>query len=305
MNKGDRRPRTGRASGDAIEEIDAHQKATDLIKKEFPWCDAPPEARKVALLADFPRSIAGKHQDDYLSWAICRAVRDNPDSDNLTVEIVKVASGIWKRDPEAYQALDIDSSTHSQGYLDVLARIRETHGLLKGRVPETFSDFFDQLAERLRYFETNKAAAGDFAIEALQDAFVWLMQNKKSWGKKGLPTKRLVKAMAQTLLKQDKRRSDFSKAYWSDLFKTAQLDWLPQGVAGRPSKRELDETQKAKQEALTAITQQVNARYDGSWQRFRDALKPASGGKKTYQQDVQAPTGPSAAKRKQNRIGNC
>jgi hypothetical protein len=113
-------------------------------------------------------------------------------------------------------------------------------------------------------------------VEALQNAFVGLMQSKYGWGKKGLPTLGEVSGMAKVLLEKEER--PVRKSGWTELLKTAGLGWLPKGAAGRPSKREVDKNVKAKQEFLSKQTQFVNEELGGDWSRLNEKAAYVFGG---------------------------
>jgi hypothetical protein len=140
------------------------------------------------------------------------------------------------------------------------------------------SGFFQDVANRLRFLENYKPTAGDFAVEALQDAFVGMMQNEYDWGKKGFPTKGKVIGMAKELLGRQKISRETG---WTDLLRKARLYWLPEGPAGRPKKREVDEIAKAKQGILSIAAKT----YGGNIVKAYDAIKASFGRKQDYQKD--------------------
>src|SRR5262249_32038252 len=125
---------------------------------------------------------------------------------------------------------------------------------------------------------------GDFAVEALQDAFVGLMQNEYDWGKKGFPTKGKVLGMAKELLERQKISRETG---WTDLLRKARLDWLDPGPVGRPPKREVDEIPKAKKEDTSVITKYVEGHLGGNWPGFLQTMKGRFG-KKLHIEDEQA-----------------
>jgi len=115
--------------------------------------------------------------------------------------------------------------------------------------PQTASEFFQAIADRLRHLETYRPTAGDFAVQALQEVFVGLMNGPYQWGKKGLPTKGQVTQFAKEYLKLSGR--NVRKGTWTDLLKEAGLNWLPPGKAGRPSKQKVNENIKTKKVFLS------------------------------------------------------
>jgi hypothetical protein len=146
--------------------------------------------------------------------------------------------------------------------------------------PKTGSEFFGAITEVFRHLESYKATPGDYAIQALQNAFVGLMQNNYAWGKGGLPTKSEVTTMAKKFLEKEQKPAP--KGGWTKLRSDARLGFLPSKRAGRPpSERKVDEILKAKQEALSNTTKLVNEQWGGDWQRLNDIIKIARGGKKS------------------------
>lgn len=222
----------------------------DVTRKAMPWLSAEPRIREVAIRAMFPRSIAGPYQTDALMRRLFLANDRRPIRTVLsskadfgkglpsTIEIAKAAS-----------------------------RVLEASG----------STFFLEVGKHLKHLETYEPTAADFAVEALQDAFVGLMQSKYGWGKKGRPTLGEVSGMAKALLEKEERQ--VRKSGWTELLKTAGLGWLPKGAAGRPSKAELDENEKAFRECHTILTQAINDKdiYGGNAIRARDVLRSWSG----------------------------
>jgi len=152
--------------------------------------------------------------------------------------------------------------------------------------PKTYSEFFFAIAERLRYFENFKPTAGDFAVEELQGAFGGLMQSKYKWGKNGYPTKGDVTQIAKAFLEKSHRKA--WRSTWTEPLKTAGLDWLKPGKAGRPPKNEVDLITKSKKAFLSKQTQYVNDWFGGDWRKLDDKAKHVFGGKNLYQRDEQA-----------------
>jgi hypothetical protein len=271
------------------EEIKFVREAIETMKKVFPWLCAKPEARLVAYHATFPRSIAGNRQDDQLLRKIYHTWQHyRQDVQLARLQIVEMVSN--------YVALKEDSNIEwlggdeHPGSLSSLASelaklVSELARLSRGQSfqPKTDAEFFSRIAGDLNYLETHKPAAGDFAVEALQGAFVGLMQSKYAWGKKGYPTKGEVVAMA----KEQFAKSGKSKKSWgTELLETAGLVWLESRPPGRrPSKREIDENKKAKQEFLSKQTQFVNDVLGGNWKQMLEKANPAFGGKKLFQHD--------------------
>jgi hypothetical protein len=205
----------------------------------------------------FPRSIAGKYQNDPLMGSILRAKGEGSINELSATRIISAISGRW----------DSSYPTPMRDYLDT-------------RWPRAI-DFFQAVIERLRYLETREPTAGDYAVEAIQDAFVGLMYGKYDWGKKGNPTKGEVTKMAKAILK---RQGKSKKSGWTELLRTADLDWLPEGAAGRPSSLEVDQNLKAKQEFLSKQTQYVNDVLGGDWSLLNHKAGHVFGGKHLAQQ---------------------
>jgi hypothetical protein len=227
----------------------------DTIRKAAPWFGAAPRIREVTKRAMFPRSIAGKYQADKLA----RCIFFSNDRRSISVRLSSKPQPT-KGIPTAVEISGV-VSREGKKYAGPLSK------------------FLEEVAERLEHLENFKPTIGDYAVEALQNAFVGLMESKYEWGKKGLPTKVEVREMAKELLK---RAGKEKRSGWTDLFRTAGLDFLPRGSAGRkPSRQEVDQNIKAKQEAISIVTKL----YAGDWVKFRDNIKPAVGGKKLYQQD--------------------
>jgi len=229
----------------------------DLNPATFnPGADAATPGLEVAFLCNFPRSVVGEYQDDPLMMSILRAKAEGSINELSAARIIEAISVRW------------DSS-----YRNPMRDYIET------RWPRAI-DFFQAVIERLRHLETYQPAAGDFAIEALQDAFAGLMYDKYAWGKTGLPTKGEVREMAKSLLERQNR---VIKSGWTKLLQTSGLGWLPEGAAGRPSKADMDENEKASREAHAILTQAIQDVHNGDAIRVRDALRAYLGGKTEYQ----------------------
>lgn len=260
------------------EQIDALREAVDAISKGFPWLYATrEEARRVAALAIFPRSKAGRRQGDSLSMIIFYTKLRCQEANLLPREIVNAVIA-WKDYLVFFNEL---KGCASRGSLfHVVAELYECLNLGESFQPKSDSEFFSAVADRLKDLETYKPTKGDFAIEELQNAFIGMMKRDYDWGKKGHPTKGKVIAMAKERLRLDGRPW---KGTWTNLLQIAGLDFLPEGRAGRPSKREVDENRKAKQQAHSALTQFVNSN-GGDWKKILESLTPLLGGKKQFEQ---------------------
>jgi hypothetical protein len=308
MNKASGEP-TGAAAQDwerenfTPEQIEVLHEAADTLTKGMPWLLAPcRDARIVAVRACFPRSVFGKRQDDLVLRAIF-AVKFDATSGKLVAknpgfhEILKAALRCYTspKNQRAISQLE-GAPIGSLPWLAFELYKCADYGDLFA--PKTDAEFFSRIAVDLNYLDNQKPTLGDFAVEALQNAFVGLMQSKYDWGKKGLPTKGDVIAMAKEHLARSRKSK---KSGWTKMLKDAGLTWLPEGRAGRPSKREVDENVKAKQEFLSKQTQYVNETLDGDWSRLNERAGHVFRGKQLYQEDAQTPMVPSPAKKKQNR----
>jgi hypothetical protein len=273
------------------EEIGAIQEVDGAFRKAFAWLHATPEqARDVAARAGFPRSSAGKYQDDALArrifYAIDHVKQSCQDPNLVRLKIVEVVSAMAVPAPEQ---LSGDLETFSLPSAGIFHQVHElTKRLNPGNPfrPKTDSEFFEAIVTRLKYFENFKPTAGDFAVEELQNAFIGLMQRKYNWGKNGTPTKGEVTEMARVLLENSHRKA--WKSSWTGLLKTAGLDWLKPGNAGRPPKHDVDENVKIKKKFLSEQTKFVNEALGGDWNKVYDKAKYVFGGKKLYRQDEQA-----------------
>jgi hypothetical protein len=276
------------------EETKVLREMTGAMKKGFPWIDAKPEARLVAYCATFPRSIAGNRQDDQLLRKIYHTWQHyRHDVQLARLQIVEmVSSQVALKEDSNIEGLGGDEhpGSLSSPASELAKLVSELARLSRGQSfqPKTDAEFFSRIAEDLNYLDTYKPTAGDHAVEALQDAFVGLMKSKYAWGKKGLPTKGEVTAMAKARLEQLGKKFDFSKAYWSELLQMAGFgDWLPAGRAGRPSRASLDENVKAEREYKSLCTQAIKDFHGGDIIRARDFLKAAFRSKSEYQRSEQ------------------
>jgi len=300
MNKKEKRkqrPRTTPEERIALtpEKEEALRGAEDALRKDFPWFDAQPEeARRVAMRATFPRSVAGPKQDDQLLRRIYVIKQYGcEDAELVRLAIVETTNCIVApRDPKEEELLTEElgkdePSGSAYRLVDELGKmVSELHKLSDLGTPfqpKNDYEFFSLIAQDLKHLDTYKPRAGDYAVEALQKAFVGLMQSKYHWGKKGLPPKGDVRAMAEARLKEHGRRSDFSKAYWSELLQRAGFgDWLPAGHAGRPSKAALDENIKAERKCMALVNQELRKTHGTDWSATWDILRAARGGKSEY-----------------------
>jgi hypothetical protein len=260
------------------EELVAIRKATESLK-QVPWlCATSDQARSVAVSAMYPRSCLGAKQFDWLTRVIY-AVRDRcPDINSAAREIVEIVTTSFN--PSIADAWIRHAPDGSLFWL--IGRLHSSLGFDGSFQPKTGSELFGAIAEGIQYLESYKPTAGDYAIEALQGAFVGLMQKNYAWGKKGRPTKGDVIEMAKARLQERKKKTDFAKSSWSEFLKAAQLDWLPAGQARRPSKASLDENVKAEREYLSLCKQAIKDIYGGDPKRARDSVKAAFGNKAEY-----------------------
>jgi hypothetical protein len=254
---------------------------TERFREPRPWLEAEPEdARRVAWRAIFPRSKFGKRQDDQLLRAIAFVKRDGPLTRPDFIEIASVAVDqvlvYQQTETELKKMISEMVSGPESEYLQLATRYWELLYRPEIDYPKSYNALFQAIADGLKYLESYKPTIADFAIQALQEAFVGLMHYKYDWSKKGLPTLGEVTEMAKPHLERVGR----SITGWPKIRRHAGLGFLPQGRAGRPTKRELDANLKAKQEALSIITQQVEIAHAGDWTQLLDPLKAASGGKK-------------------------
>ena len=237
-------------------------KAKESIKESIKELKAAVEAMEefdkapgsnVAFLRLFPRSAVGKYQGDSLMRSMV-CVKAGGGLELLSaIEVIKAISADW----------------------DLFGPDRF------GSPGPRASDFFQAVLTRLKYLETYRPKAGDYAVDALQDAFVGLMYGKYDWGKIGTPTKGEVIEMAKAILKSQEKSK---KSGWTELLRTAGLGWLPEGAAGRPSSFEVDRNLKDKQEFLSKLTQHVNEVLGGKWSRLNDKAGYVFGGKQLTQQ---------------------
>ena len=225
-----------------------------------------------------PRSIAGKYQWDSLMTVILFTM-ENLEKGIKTISFEEFITAFSK---------SLDGAPHP--HLLLLRPGAQKLMLRPGKVDQShegrLSVSFKALVERLEYLETpHTQTAGDFAVDALQDAFMGLTSSKYHWGKKGFPTKGEVREMAKASLTESGR--NVRKSGWTELLREARLDWLPEGDAGRPSKADMDANAKAAREIRAIITQAEKDIYKGNSIRFRDNLRAALGGKTEYQRSEQ------------------
>jgi hypothetical protein len=268
------------------EEIKFVREAIETMKKVFPWLCAKPEAQLVAYRATFPRSIAGNRQDDQLLRKIYHTWQHyRQDVQLARLQIVEMVSShvAMKEDSNIEGLGDEHPGSLSSPASELAKLVSEVARLSRGQSfqPKTDTEFFSRIAGDLNYLETHKPTAGDYAVEALQDAFVGLMQSTYAWGQKGYPTKGEVREMAKAILK---RQGKSKKSGWTELLRTADLGWLPEGAAGRPASLEVDRNLKAKQEFLSKQTQYVNEVLGGDWSLLNHKAGHVFGGKQLAQQ---------------------
>jgi hypothetical protein len=257
------------------------EEATELLRAGLPWLEAPEKVHRVVFRASFPRSVCGKYQDDNLARVLAFANRDTPLTEPQLVEITRRAFSVLSPP-------DISRREESLAKEIPLAPIvAALHRLGREGVadaPRTYSEFFANVATRLEHLETYRPLASDFAIQALQEAFVGLMERKYDWGKKRFPTKGEVTEMTKAQLE---RAGNSIKSGWTKMLKEAGLEWLQPGAAGQPKKREVDDNLKAKKVFLDKLTKYVNEQLQGNWVAMLWEAKPVFGGKPLYRQEEQ------------------
>jgi hypothetical protein len=264
------------------EEAAAMRKAADVLNRGLPWLSAIPEqAGKVAVCAIYPRSRLGARQADWLLRAIYDSQQRSPDINSAAREIIEIVTAPY--DPMIADEWIKYAPKESLFWL--ICSLHKSLGFEGSFQPKTGRELFAAIAERFAYLESYKPTAGDYAIEALQDAFVGLMQKNYAWGKKGLPTKGEVTKMAKELF--DKGQKPKPKGGWTKLREDAGLGFLRPGQAGRPTRKEVDETIRAKQSALSTTTKFVNKEFGGDWNRWDVIMKMALGGEKLALQSEQ------------------
>jgi hypothetical protein len=197
----------------------------------------------------FPRSIAGKFQDDPIMRSMLGKIGNRAFSGLSEIEKVELIGKLTT--PKL-------AFSFARSFFLVS--------------PCIASEFFRLVAERLEHLDTYRPTDRDFAIEALQDSFAGFVGS----GNSDLLTRGDVVAMAKARLKRECKKEDFSKSSWSDLLKESGLDWPPKKPAGRP-KQSLDENQKAEREAKAILTQTVNQRFDGDWTKMTPRMRAAWG----------------------------
>lgn len=146
----------------AVEQRAKEQCATmeEVVRKAMPWLFAEPRIEEVAMRAMFPRTISGKYQTDELAMRIFFSNDNRPVREALLKPVAKGA-------PSYRELFDGAGIAHTEAEPAILKEI----------------------ADRLEHLRTYKPSARDFAIEALQDAFIGLMHGEYAWGRKGLPTR--------------------------------------------------------------------------------------------------------------------
>jgi hypothetical protein len=268
------------------EQIAAIREAESSLVKNFGWIYAECEkVREVSITAGFRRSLAGSRQNEWLLRLIYCAHEHYKDEPNLArTKIFEAARDYFSPTGIREGCSELNQFPHGHLF-DATKRL---HDFLDRRSPSPRStiEFFEAIADCLEYIESFRPALRDFAIETLQNAFVGLMQSKCGWETKGLPTKGEVIAMAKAHL--ERHQYEVPRSGWTGMLKDGGLDFLPAGKAGRPSKAEVDENLKAKQEVLSIITRMVNERDNGDWNAMLSRVKPSCGAKKAVLQSEQA-----------------
>jgi hypothetical protein len=260
--------------------ITAIREASEDLKKAYPWlCATREEARSVALSAAYPRSHLGARQNDWLVRVIYVIRQRCPDTNIVAREVIEIVTAPY---PPLSAADELIKCTPEGSFFwlaGLLGRYLAPDGSFQ---PKTGSELFGAIAEGYRHLESYKPKPRDYAIEALQDAFVGLMRSKYAWGKKGVPVIGETIEMAKSRLQDQGKKADFSKSSWSLFLPEALLAWLQRGQAGRPSKASLDESLKAVREYKSLCTQAMNEVYGGDAKRARDALRAAFGSRAEY-----------------------
>lgn len=263
------------------EQVQAVREMQRIMQEGFPWVNTPDErAREAAFLTAFPRTRFGKRQKDNLVRVLV-AAKVEP---GAKVEYPVTAEQLVKVTEQAATLFNPpDTALLNDGQLDEIPLVLMVRKWIKlfhcdrPWQPSTCSEFFAVVAEKLRYLERYRPTDGDFAIQALQEAFVGLMQREYDWKQNRYPTKGEVTAMAKAQLEGDGKSI---KSGWTKHLQAAGLDWLTPGRAGRPTKAEVDENKKANKELRSKFTKFVNAEYQGDYVKALKALGPALGGKK-------------------------
>ena len=260
------------------EQIKVFEEVADDLNKALPWLSATrQEARVTAVRAWFPRSRFGDKQDARLLRAIYCVIQRRANAADFH-EIVDAAARCCQSPEDQPYFSQLEGAPKGTWFWIALELFKL---LMPGEpfLPKTESEFFSRIAEALKHFETYKPTTGDFAVEALQNAFVGLTQSKYAWGKKGLPTKGEVIAMAKEHLERDGKSKGSG---WTEMLEKAGLKWLPKGKAGRPTKQEVDENVKAEREYKALCTRAIRDFYNGDPQSARDVLKAAYGNRAEY-----------------------
>jgi hypothetical protein len=246
--------------------------ANEGLRKKAPWLYANrDEARMVAARAVYPRSKFGDNQDDRFFRAIYFSIQPGRGAALDFHEIVN--AGLRQTVPDEVSQNEAAPEGSFFWAVDEVYKLAYPG---EPFIPSTFSEFFDRIAKTLKHFETYKPTVGDFAVEALQSAFVGLMEHKYAWHKNDLPTKGEVIAMAKEHLE---RKGKTKSSGWTAMLEKAGLDWLPSGQAGRPSKGNVDKNLKAKQEFLSKQTKYVNETTGGDWRKLLEQTRHVFGGK--------------------------
>jgi hypothetical protein len=259
------------------------REAESELMEFFGWIYAESEkVRDVAIAAGFPRSLAGSRQNDWLlRWIYCAQEHHKDDPNLSCTKIFEAARDYFSPTSSREGCSELNQFPHGH-FFDATERL---HDFLDRRSPSPRSTigFFKAIADCVEYIEGFRPALRDYAIEALQSAFVGLLQSKYAWGREGLPTKGEVTAIAKEHLSGDGQ--NVPKSGWTGMLKDGGLDFLPAGKAGRPTKQQVDENLKAKQEAISRITQMVNGCLNGDWKPLCSRLSASSGKKAVLQSE--------------------
>jgi hypothetical protein len=258
------------------EAIKDFKEAANRLRKQLPWLDAPrQEARFVAVRVGFPRSKLGKYQNDLLARAIMSASKSTLDPFGSIVKAAEKALAGPAELSRGLKEIQVDGALPPPGTMAFyLAEWVQCLYYGEAFNPTTRAEFFQAIAERLSYLDRFKPNAGDFAVEELQGSFVGLMSSKRyGWKENKYPAKGEVIAMAESFLE---RKNIAVKSGWTEHLRKADLVWLPEGRAGRPTKTEVDKVGAAKKAALAKITKLVNA-CGGDWSSINAKLGKAFG----------------------------
>jgi hypothetical protein len=217
----------------------------------------------------FPRSIAGKFQNDPIMRTILLANTSRKFSARSRIEVVELVRKITS--PRSQPKHIGSRYSLADDYFDAYGNSAP-------------SELYTLIAERLKHLETHRPTLQDFVIEELQNVCTgfWHMhlgpmewRPQTDWP----PTKGVVIAIAKDRLRKQNRRTDFSKSSWSRFLKEADLDKeLIEGKPGRP--QTLDENMKLERELKATMTQAVNTiveTHGGDRRRALEVLKVAIG----------------------------